>query len=141
MAKDEDVGRREDVKAFLGAGTEFKGVLSFQGVVRIDGRLQGEVLTQDTLIVGQGAELDAEISVGTLITEGYIRGNVTAHDRIEIRGKSRLIGNIKTPALYVEEGAIFEGSCRMSDEVSNIPPVVDAPMLTVEQAEFSEENL
>ncbi|MBI3092290.1 MAG: polymer-forming cytoskeletal protein [Candidatus Tectomicrobia bacterium] len=124
MAKGENVARRDDVKAFLGAGTEFKGVLSFQGVVRIDGYLEGEVLTQDTLVVGPGAELKAEISVGTLITEGHISGNVTAQDRIEIRGKSRLLGNIMTPVLFVEEGAIFEGSCKMTNTP---PPLEPAP--------------
>lgn len=102
-----------DLKAFLGEATEFKGLLSFQGTVRIDGKLEGEVVTKDTLIVGESADIKAEITVGTMISEGKIMGNVTASNRIEIRSKSRLIGNIKTPSLIIEQGAIFDGSCQM----------------------------
>lgn len=102
-----------DLKAFLGEATEFKGLLSFQGTVRIDGKLEGEVVTKDTLIVGESADIKAEITVGIMISEGKIMGNVTASNRIEIRSKSRLIGNIKTPSLIIEQGAIFDGSCQM----------------------------
>lgn len=105
--------RSDEIRAFLGEGTEFKGLLSFQGTVRIEGKLEGEVVTKDTLIVGGNADIKAEITVGTVISEGKIVGNVTASKRVEIRSKSRLIGNIKTPSLMIEEGAIFDGTCQM----------------------------
>lgn len=111
MAQSE-VGSNE-IRAFLGEGTEFKGLLSFQGTVRIEGKLEGEVVTKDTLIVGGNADIKAEITVGTIISEGKIVGNVTASKRVEIRSKSRLTGNIKTPSLMIEEGAIFDGTCQM----------------------------
>lgn len=103
----------EDLKAFLGEGTEFKGVLSFTGTVRIDGKLEGEVVSNDILIVGESAILDADISVGTLVAKGYIKGNISAAKKIEIRSDSKIIGNIKTSVLIIEEGAIFEGQCEM----------------------------
>lgn len=109
MLKSEFEG--QEIKAFLGQGTKFKGVLRFSGTVRIDGILEGEVITNDTLIVGEKAHVIAEISVGSIISLGKIEGNITASKKIEIRAKSELIGNIKTPLLFIEEGASFEGQC------------------------------
>ncbi|MEE9165161.1 MAG: polymer-forming cytoskeletal protein, partial [Nitrospinota bacterium] len=111
MVKSEFEGK--EVKAFLGEGTRFKGVLRFDGTVRLDGFLEGEIITNDTLIIGEKARIVAELSVGTIITLGRIEGNIAASKKIEIRAKSRLIGNIKTPVLFIEEGASFEGQCEM----------------------------
>jgi len=104
------------INAFLGEGAEFKGTLTFEGTVRIDGKLEGEVLTKDTLVVGEGAELKAELSVGTLVVSGTVRGNVVASQRIEAHRPARLIGNLKTPVLSIEEGVMFEGSCSMAEK-------------------------
>lgn len=112
MIKNEFEGT--EVKAFLGEDTKFKGVLKFDGTVRLDGFLEGEIITNDTLIIGEKAHIVAELSVGTIITLGKIEGNISASKKIEIRAKSRLIGNIKTPVLFIEEGASFEGQCEMS---------------------------
>lgn len=103
----------KEIKAFLGEGTKFKGVLRFSDAVRIDGFLEGEIITNDTLIVGEKAHIIAELSVGTIISLGKIEGNITASKKIEIRAKSQLTGNIKTPLLFIEEGASFEGQCEM----------------------------
>ncbi|MFQ5801379.1 MAG: polymer-forming cytoskeletal protein [Candidatus Methylomirabilales bacterium] len=102
-----------EIKAFLGEGTEFRGVLSFQGTVRIDGRLEGEVLGDELLIVGEEGVLKAEVEVGTLISSGKIMGNIRAKNRIELLASSRIIGNITTPCLVVAEGAILNGTCDM----------------------------
>lgn len=106
----------QEIKAFLGDGTRFKGVLRFNGTVRLDGFLEGKIITDGTLIIGEKAHLVAELSVGTLISLGKIEGNIKASQKIEIRAKSELIGNIITPKLFVEEGASFEGQCEMSNK-------------------------
>jgi cytoskeletal protein CcmA (bactofilin family) len=111
MAKDEFEGK--EIKAFLGEGTIFKGVIKFSGTVRLDGHVEGEIITKDTLIVGEKAHIIAEISVGSIIAIGKIEGNVTASKKIEIRAKSEVIGNIKAPLLFIEEGATFQGECKM----------------------------
>lgn len=107
-----DVGK-DVIKAFLGDETEFKGVLSFEGTVRIDGRFEGEVLTEDNLIIGEKALVKAEIKVGTIIVQGVMEGNIYAAQKIQIASKGKVIGNIITPALHIEEGAILEGSVSM----------------------------
>ena len=111
MVKSEFEGK--EVKAFLGEGTRFKGVLKFDGTVRLDGYLEGEIVTGDTLIIGEKGHIIADLSVGTIVTLGKIEGNISASKKIEIRAKSQLIGDIKTPVLFIEEGAAFEGKCLM----------------------------
>jgi cytoskeletal protein CcmA (bactofilin family) len=100
--------------AFLGEGTNFKGTLTFEGTVRIDGRLEGEIFTKDTLVIGEGAQVNASIQAGVVEIGGTVHGNVTAERKVDIRAGGRLHGNISTPSLVIEEGVVFEGSCTMS---------------------------
>ncbi len=102
-----------DVKAFLGEGTEFKGVLSFEGTVRIDGALEGEILGEDLLIVGEPAMVKAEIDVGTAVVSGTVTGNIRARHRVELLAPSSVTGTIRTPSLVVAAGATFNGNCEM----------------------------
>lgn len=104
---------RDNLNAFLGEGTSFKGTLTFEGTVRIDGRLEGEIFTKDTLVVGEGAQVSAAIHAGMVVISGTVRGNIVAERKIEIHASGRLFGNISTPSLVIEEGVVFEGSCTM----------------------------
>ena len=101
------------LNAFLGEGTSFKGTLTFEGTVRIDGRLEGEVFTKDTLVIGEGAQVNAAIHAGVVEIGGTVHGNIAAERKVEIRASGRLYGNISTPSLVIEEGVVFEGSCTM----------------------------
>ena len=98
---------------FLGKGVDFKGVVHFEGTVRIDGRLEGEVHTKGTLIVGEHAVIKGTITAGTLVTGGKINGNVTAAEKVQLLKPGVLIGDIRTPAITIEEGAHFHGTCDM----------------------------
>ncbi|MFV1950380.1 MAG: polymer-forming cytoskeletal protein [Nitrospinota bacterium] len=119
-----DTANDREIKAFLGEDTEFKGVLSFEKTVRIDGTFGGEVITKDTLIVGENAVLDADISVGTIIIRGKISGNINATKKIELCSNGELVGNIKTPVLFIEDGAVFEGNCEMIRKDKKVIPMV-----------------
>lgn len=116
----------DDLKAYLGADAIFKGALNFSGVVRIDGKFEGQVVTDDTLIVGEGGEINAEISAGTVICKGRINGTIQASERVEIHSKSKVIGNIKSPSLFVEVGALFDGQCDMASDEAKIIPLVES---------------
>ena len=105
-----------EITAFLGKGTEFKGVLSFEGTIRVDGRIEGEVLSKDTLIAGDEAHLQGEISVGTIISSGKIVGNVNASVKVHILAPGVIEGNIRTPKLIIEEGVTFDGKCEMAGQ-------------------------
>ncbi|MDF0664603.1 MAG: polymer-forming cytoskeletal protein [Nitrospira sp.] len=98
---------------FLGKGVDFKGVLNFDGTIRIDGRVEGEVHTTGTLIIGEQAVIKGILSVGTLMTSGKINGTVTATDKIQILKPGILIGDLRTPGISIEDGAHFHGMCDM----------------------------
>ncbi len=105
-----------EITAFLGKGTEFKGVLSFEGTIRVDGKVEGEVISKDTLIAGDGAFLQGEITVGMIICSGKIVGNVNASQKVHIIAPGIVQGNIKTPKLIIEEGVTFDGKSEMVGE-------------------------
>lgn len=104
---------KDVIKAFLGDDTEFKGFLSFEGTVRIDGRFEGEVATEDNLIIGEHATVKAEVKAGTVLIQGLMEGDIHATKKIQIASKGKLVGNIATPALIIEDGAVLEGAVAM----------------------------
>ena len=124
---------RGEIKAFLGEGTDFKGILTFEGTVRIDGKLEGEVYTKDTLIIGESAVVAAEINVNTVVVSGMVRGNITATSKVEVYRPGKIFGNVKTPSLFIEEGVIFEGSCSMAQEDSKVPSIGTVPEAAYEE--------
>lgn len=114
--------RREDgpnvaeINAVLGKGSAFEGKLSFEGTVRIEGKFTGEIHTGDTLVIGEGAEVQAEIFAGAVIVSGgQVTGNIHARSVIELDKGARVRGNLETPALRIEKGVIFVGSCKMEN--------------------------
>src|SRR5262249_152075 len=103
-----------EITALLGRGTRFEGKLHFEGRVRIDGHFKGEIRSEDTLIVGDGAEIHAAIAAATVIVRGgVVYGNIRAKTAIEIYSPGKLVGNIQSPSVYIERGVEFQGTCRM----------------------------
>ena len=113
-------------KAYMGEDTVFNGSLNFDGTVRIDGKFEGQVTTADTLIIGETGHLMAEISAGTVICMGYVEGTVMASQKIEIHSTSKVVGSIKSPALHIELGGVFDGTCDMTGKETKIIPLVKA---------------
>ncbi len=107
------VAATSDLNALLGRGSEFDGKLTFEGTVRIDGKFTGTIVTNDVLVVGEGAQISAEITCGTLIVHGEVNGNVRAKTLVELHHPARVRGNVETPSLMVEKGVLFDGQCKM----------------------------
>jgi cytoskeletal protein CcmA (bactofilin family) len=105
---------KSDIKAFLGPGSQFEGKLVFNEIVRLDGAFRGEVTSHDTLIVGESADIQADVQVGTLILSGRFKGNVKAKTRVELRSPAQVEGTIETPALSVEDGVSLNGTITMN---------------------------
>ncbi len=118
-----------DLNALLGRGSEFEGKLTFEGTVRIDGKFTGTIVTNDVLVVGEGAKVSAEITCGTIIVHGEINGNVRAKNAIELHHPARMRGNIESTSLMIEKGVVFEGQCKMEgvDKSSGASKPVSAP--------------
>jgi len=102
------------LSGFVGNGTTLTGEANFKGMLRVDGHLSGRVSSQDgTLIVSTGGQVDADVEVSIAQIYGTVVGNITATKRIELGRVAKVTGDIQTPALVIEQGAVFEGSCRM----------------------------
>ncbi len=106
--------KESSIKAYMGEYTVFKGALSFEGTVRIDGKFEGQVHTTDTLIIGGTGDIVADIEAGTVICKGKVKGTIIAAQKIEMHASSKIMGNVQTPALNIEPGAVLDGNCDMS---------------------------
>jgi len=104
-----------EINTLLGRGSEFEGKLTFEGTVRIDGKLKGEVFSDDVLVVGEGAMLEAEVDIGEIIIQGTVVGNIRAKRSVEIHAPGRVEGDITTPELQIAKGVIFEGRSFMKN--------------------------
>ena len=109
--------RSGEVEAFLGKNSTYEGKMGFEGMARLDGKFDGEIFSGDMLIIGETATVNAEINVSTLVIDGKVSGNVSATGKIEIHATGKLYGNITTPTLVIEEGGLFDGTCKMEKEV------------------------
>src|SRR5512138_1947619 len=99
----------------LGAGAEFEGKLTFKGTVRIDAKFKGSIVTNDVLIVGEHAKIDAEITCGTVVVHGEVNGNIKAKTAVELHQPARVRGNIETPSLMIEKGVFVQGELKMEE--------------------------
>ncbi len=103
-----------EITALLGRGTHFEGKLHFEGRVRIDGSFKGEIRSDDTLVVGEGAEVHATIDVATVIVRGgVVHGNIRSRVAIEVHAPGRVVGNLHSPSVFIDRGVEFHGACRM----------------------------
>lgn len=122
--RDEDIHAGDREVTVVGKGTEFEGKLTFEGEVRVAGRFNGEIFSKDRLQVDPGAKVQAEITVGTMVVYGEVVGNIRASQVVELKANARVRGNIETPALVIEKGVIFEGSCKMENlKTATVTPI------------------
>jgi len=102
------------LSGFVGGGTVVTGEANFKAMMRVDGHLSGRVSsTSGTLIVGANGKVDANIEVAVAVIHGTINGDIIATQRLELGRAAKVNGNIQTPSLIIEQGAVFEGSCKM----------------------------
>lgn len=112
--------RRDDLSPagagdlLLGQGAVLEGKLTFKGTVRIDARFSGSIVTDDVLVVGEHARIDADISCGTIVIDGQVNGSVKATASVEVHPQGRLLGDVETPSLQVAKGAVLQGDVRMA---------------------------
>ncbi|MEP6993363.1 MAG: polymer-forming cytoskeletal protein [Acidobacteriota bacterium] len=109
-------GEGTTLNGFLDKGSHLKGELSFEETFRIDGKFEGKIPAGSELILGDSAEVDAEIHVDRVSINGTLKGSVRAAERIELHPRARVSANLQTPVLRIEEGAYFQGSCDMTAE-------------------------
>ena len=105
------------LSGFVGSGTSITGEATFKAMLRIDGRFSGKISSSSgTLLVGAGGQVDANVDVAVALIQGVVNGDIIASQRVELGRASKLSGNIQTPSLVIEQGAVFEGSCKMTQQ-------------------------
>jgi cytoskeletal protein CcmA (bactofilin family) len=109
----EQAGGQGNLVGFVGQNCTINGTLNFNGTMRIDGRIEGQIVTTGTLIIGEGGQIHADIQAGVVVCGGSIEGNIVARERIQLLAPSVLTGTVRTPLLIIEEGAQFNGTCEM----------------------------
>lgn len=131
------ISKREDLpmnlaetgNLLLGAGAEFEGKLTFKGTVRIDSKFKGSITTNDVLVIGENAHIEADIICGTVTIQGELNGNIKATSAVELRNPARVRGNIESPSLSIEKGVVFQGESKMESagRISGGRPAISAP--------------
>jgi cytoskeletal protein CcmA (bactofilin family) len=120
------------ITAFLDEGSEMEGKYTFRGTALINGRFKGEIVSTDTLIIGERGVVNATVRAGAVVISGEVVGGLLATERVEMKKSARVFADVEAPVVVMEEGVLFEGHCRMTKErAAEIPPAREAPASVV----------
>ncbi len=117
-------GKAEEFATVIGPDAQFKGELSFQGGVRIDGKFEGSITTSGKVFISKSGHVKAEVKASSLALEGKLEGNISIDERVELRATGQMRGDIRTSKLLVVEGASIVGKCEVGVDVK---PKTEAP--------------
>lgn len=101
----------EPIDTIMGPNTHFKGTLTYEGSVRIDGKFDGKIETNGSLVIGEGATVKADVIAGRAVVSGHLHGNIEASESVEVLPTGRIFGDILTPELQLSRGVTLEGNC------------------------------
>jgi cytoskeletal protein CcmA (bactofilin family) len=110
-----NVEKTGELNTIIGKGSFFEGKINVDHSLRVDGQMQGDIDSNDMLVIGKEGDVTGNIKVKTLILGGKLKGTVLAENKIVLEASASLIGEIKTSKLVIDEGAIFDGRCSMKD--------------------------
>ncbi len=106
------------ISTIIGKDSTITGTIEVKGPLRIDGRINGKVNCEDTVTIGSGGDIEAEVNCRNASVSGKITGNIIATEKVELQAKAEISGDIKTKSLVIEQGAVFCGSCNMKENVT-----------------------
>jgi cytoskeletal protein CcmA (bactofilin family) len=102
------------ITAFIDESSEIEGKYTFSGVALLNGRFKGEIISSDTLIIGEKGVINATIRAGAVVINGEVVGGVVANERVEMKQSARVFGDVEAPVVVIEEGVLFDGHCRIT---------------------------
>ncbi len=120
MPKVNDLKVIETITTTLGSETNFSGTMKFQSSLKINGNFQGKIISPGFLYVEEGAVINADINVGSVVIGGCVKGNVEAREKLELLPTGQLYGNVRTAKLKIADGVVFEGKCEMIRDEQDI---------------------
>jgi len=112
----EDTGKSGELNTIIGKGTVIEGTIKVQNSMRLDGRVNGSILTTDSLVVGKDGEIEGEVRAKNAIIAGHVKGQIFASGKVVLEARSVLQGEVKTAKLAIDDGAKFDGTCAMSED-------------------------
>ncbi len=121
------------VNSILGEGSSIKGNIRIDGSMRIDGDFEGNLTVTESLIVGKGGNVKAEVEVGEAVVGGRVTGRIRASERVELQTGARMEGDVYTQSFMIEDGVFFRGSCHMGKDEENVREEVEEEILAPEQ--------
>ena len=111
----------------IGEESSFEGTYAIRGSLRIDGRFEGKSLLVDQLQIGPKGRVRTNIIATSVVVEGVIIGNITSSRRILLLSSARVLGDIKTPELIIQDGVVLEGRCTISHiQIENTPQYIES---------------
>jgi cytoskeletal protein CcmA (bactofilin family) len=113
--KKEEVKMDGSMNTLIGKDSVITGTIDVKGPLRIDGKVKGQVNSSDTVTVGAGGDVEAELNCKIATIAGKVSGNIVASEKVELQAKAEISGDLKTKSLVIEQGAIFCGSCNMKE--------------------------
>jgi len=122
--KGKHAAKNQDLSAYIDETSQIDGKYTFSGTVMLNGKFSGEISSNDTLIIGEKALVNATVHAGVVLVSGEVTGNVFASERVELRGAARVFGDVEAPVVVVDEGVLFEGHCRMTKGRPGEPPSI-----------------
>ena len=114
-SKKEEVEMDGHMNTLIGKDSIVTGTIDVKGPLRIDGKVKGQVNSSDTVTVGAGGDVEAELNCKVAIISGKVSGNIIASEKVELQAKAEISGDLKTKSLVIEQGAVFCGSCNMKE--------------------------
>ena len=137
----EEIERSGELNTIIGKGSIVEGTIKVQNSIRVDGRISGQVSTTDSLVIGKEGEVEGEVRVKNIVVGGLMKGKIFASGKVVLESKSSFNGDIKTSKLVINDGAIFDGTCSMSEEgkVLALPKAAPDRKMRVEQQQERKE--
>lgn len=114
----------ENLNTIIGKDCTFTGTIEVKGALRVDGRIKGKIISDETVSVGPTGEVEADIEAKTVVVAGSVTGNISTSEKMELQAKGKVVGDLKTRSVVIEQGAIFHGSCNMQG-LKATPPIAD----------------
>ena len=128
MGKKADEYIASRVNSVIGRGTEFEGTIRTKETIRVEGFVKGDIISEGTVIIGNGGNVDGKIKAVNILVGGEVHGELFATEKIEANSSGRIFGDLHTKGLIVDEKALFQGTCEMTgrEEVKNSPAKKEA---------------
>lgn len=123
----EDFDRSGDLNTIIGKGSVVEGNVKVQNSMRVDGRIKGQVMASDSIVVGKEGEIEGELRVKNIIIGGRVKGKIFASGKVVLEARSVFQGELKTAKLVIDDGATFDGTCSMTEggKILALPEVSD----------------